>query len=197
MSATDWVGSVTAVVVAVSAGATAVVAIRTLRHADRENRSRTRPMVSAELRRIPSVRGSQMLVIKNHGPSVARQVRVTFDPPLPEVTDPGSTVPYLKRRYENPIPVLTPGMELDNLYFIGQPAPAGGRQNLEPLPEQALVTITYDGPDGTTYSDPYPLDTWLMRNRSSSEASDAPHRLAKDALSALQSIADSLRDIDE
>ena len=116
-------------------------------------------MVSAELRHIPYVRGSQMLVIKNHGPSVARQVHVTFDPPLPEVTDPGRTVPYLKRRYENPIPVLTPGMELDNLYFIGQPAPEGGRQNLEPLPEQSLVTITYDGPDGTTYSDPYPLDT--------------------------------------
>jgi hypothetical protein len=68
-------------------------------------------MVAAELRSPPYTRGTQTLVITNYGPSIARNVRVTFDPEIPDPAPKKaakSVTSYLKRRYARPIPVLTP-----------------------------------------------------------------------------------------
>jgi hypothetical protein len=42
-------------------------------------------MMAAELRDHPYVKATQLLVIKNYGPSIARNVTVTFDPEIPRI----------------------------------------------------------------------------------------------------------------
>ncbi len=130
-------------------------------------------MVTAELRDVPYVAASQAFVVRNYGPTIARNVKVTFDPEIPD-PDPDkvdqSAIPYLKRRYANPIPVFTPGMELDNIWYSGRPAAdGGGWTNALPIPDQVTVDIEYEAPDGTRYMDQFLLDTHIISPDSSRE----------------------------
>src|SRR5665811_1804934 len=123
----DWwttqrVAAVAAVVAAGAAVTAATSGVRTLGQNRRDSKARSRPMVAAELREVQYVKGTQILVVRNYGPSIARNVRVSFDPEIPDPEDPSTSMtPFLKRRYANALPVLTPGVELDNIYFSGQP----------------------------------------------------------------------------
>ena len=78
-------------------------------------------MMTAELR--PAVlTDSADLVVTNRGQSVARDVQVTFDPPLPVLTGDDAknlTTPYLQRRYAEPISTFTPGMIMQSVYQSG------------------------------------------------------------------------------
>lgn len=86
----DWLGeffdwwttqrvSATAAVVATAAGVTAATSgVRTLRQNRRDSKARSRPVVAAELREVPYVKTSEILVVRNYGPSIARNVRVRF-----------------------------------------------------------------------------------------------------------------------
>lgn len=136
----DWwntqrVAAAAAAVGAVAAASAATIGNRTLRQNRRDSRSRSRPMVAAELRDEPYADATQILVIRNYGPSIARNVRVSFDPPIPDPVDPSSSgTPFLKKRYANPIPVLTPGMGLDNVYYSARPGSGDQFENLEPTP---------------------------------------------------------------
>src|SRR4051794_36626263 len=106
----DWwttqrVAAGTAVVAAAAAVTAATSGVRTLRQNRRDSKARSRPMVAAELREIPYVKGTQILVVRNYGPSIARNVRVKFDPEIPDPDDPSTSVtPFLKRRYAKPVP---------------------------------------------------------------------------------------------
>jgi hypothetical protein len=185
---TGRVAAVAAVAAAVAAITGAVSAVRTLRRAREDSRERSRPIVAAELRRIPYSQGSQALVIKNDGPSVARNVRVTFEPPIPVPADPStSATPYLKRRYAGPIPALTPGMELENVYKSAIP------RDSEPTPDQILVRVAYQGPDGHRYEDEFPLDTGLLEAHTYITSSAAPESMAKEALNVLKKIHGTLQ----
>ncbi|MFC0627458.1 hypothetical protein [Kribbella deserti] len=177
------------------AGAAAAVigatsGMRTLRRSRTDSQARSRPMVAAELRQPPYVQGSMMLVIKNYGPSIARNIRVTFDPEIPDPDDPKtSIVPPLKRRYSKPIPVLTPGMELDNLYYVGEPGAGGKFANSEGTPLQITVRFDYEGDDGSEYSDTFPLDCDLLSARTYIESSKSPDSQRKRMVAALETIA--------
>jgi hypothetical protein len=143
-------------------------------------------VVAAELRRIQYVPGALALVIKNYGLGVAKNVRVSFEPPIPDPADPStSATPYLKRRYARAIPVLTPGMELENIYR-SRDQPGGGKS--EPTPEQVLVRVGYEGPDGHPYEDEFPLDTDLLLAHTYIVSSSSPESLAKEAVKALKNI---------
>jgi hypothetical protein len=147
-------------------------------------------MVAAELREIPYVKGTQILVVRNYGPSIARNVRVKFDPEIPDPDDPSTSVtPFLKRRYAKPVPVLTPGMELDNIYFSGRQE-GGSWVNGEPTPEQATVTITYENDAGDEFTDEFPLDTNLIRNRTYAESSASPEAQMKVLAKSVKTLAD-------
>lgn len=151
-------------------------------------------MVAAELRSERYTKGVQVLVIKNYGPTIARNVKVTFDPPIPDPSpeEAGSSVtPYLKRRYEKPIPVLTPGMELDNLWFVAR---GPGMDNSEPTPDRCNVTIEYDDAGCTkTYKDSFVIDVDVIRKRTYTTSSAAPPSQMKEGVKALKSIAESLK----
>lgn len=147
-------------------------------------------MVAAELRDVPYVKGTQILVVRNYGPSIARNVRVLFDPEIPDPADLSTSVtPFLKHRYTDAIPVLTPGMELDNIYFSGEQQ-GGSWVNREPTPEQVTVTITYENDSGVQFSDEFPLDADLIRNRTYAESSGSPEAQLKVLAKSAKTLAD-------
>lgn len=171
-----------------------LVALRTLRQLRIDSRQRSRPMMAAELRKPPYTEGVQVLVVRNYGPSIARNVKVAFDPPIPD-PDPkrsvGGMSPYITRRYAKPICVVTPGMELANIWFVGQPR-GDGRVNSEPTPPQFTVTIAYNGPDGTgDYEESFSLDTDLIRAETYVSSSAAPENRLKKIQESLARIATS------
>jgi len=108
--------------------------------------------------------GSSYLVIKNAGQSVARDVEVSFRPPLPdyETTDdgqPGVVAPFLRRRYGTPIAMIAPGHTLKNVYsYIA----AGIDDNVEPVPDQVTILVRYNDDHGRVYKDSFPLNRKLL-----------------------------------
>lgn len=88
--ATQRVASGSAAVGAGAAVTAATSGVRTLCQNRRESKARNRPMVAAELRAAPYAHRFQSLIIRNYGPSIARNVVVRFDPEIP---DPGESPP--------------------------------------------------------------------------------------------------------
>jgi hypothetical protein len=203
-----WIAASAAIVSAVAAFTSAGAAVwsarngnRTLRRAELDSQARTRPSVVAELRNEPHARATQLLVIKNYGPTVARDIVVTFDPLLPDPPSEiasQSTTPFLKSRYAEPIPVLAPGTELDNIYFSGKNAGGSGWANFEPLPDKVTVTISYLAPDGRRYVDEYRLDVGIIRNKTYvSGGTLHPVTQRKEHLDTLKKIQGSLGKIEK
>jgi hypothetical protein len=191
-----WLAASAACAGAGAAWVAAINASRTLAQTRADSRARTRPMLSAELRADAYAMATQSLVIKNHGPTVARNVVVRFDPEPgdDEVMDGERTVtPYLKRRYANPIASLVPGVELDNLWYVGRPGANGEWVNTEPTPEKVTVSIAFDAPDGVTYEEHFFLDVDVLRKRTSVTSSESPIGLAKSAVKSLKAIDAALR----
>ncbi|MDP9954207.1 MULTISPECIES: hypothetical protein [Streptomyces] len=152
-------------------------------------------MVVAEFRDAYPSRGSLYLAIRNYGPSVARDVQVTFQPelpdPLPEKAH-ESIIPFLKERYAAPITTLTPGTELLNVYYSGVPGSGGKFENWENVPEQVTVTISYTSADKRQqYEDSYALDVELLKNGTSVRSSESLESKTKEISKALQEIAKS------
>ncbi len=164
-------GWVTAGAACVTAGVAVVatfIARSQLKHVRTDSRERSRPMMAAELRRPPHVPGTQLLVVRNYGSSIARQVVVTFDSPIPDPSPEKaarSVSPFVRRRYAETISVITPGMELSNIWFSGVAGTGGRWENFEPTPERFTVTFTYQGPDGYSYEDAIQLDTGLSARK--------------------------------
>jgi hypothetical protein len=146
---------------AVATVAAAVVAIITLLSIKRDSRDRARPVLSAELLPITLSRGTMELVIQNVGSGVAKDVKVSFDPPITE--DIGTFAGYVARRYAGVIPTMGPGRRLTNVY--GHWTGDGGHELDEPVPQQVTVMIQYKDSHGRSYSDSYLLDVMTLRNQ--------------------------------
>lgn len=122
---------------------------------NKDSHDATRPLVVAELRDEPLVMATATLVVSNVGRSVARNVVIMFDPPLPEVNSAQEGLVHpINRRYADPIPTLTPGMRLDNVWrFRGD---ADERQLAVPA-DRVVATATYEDTRGRIYEDRYVL----------------------------------------
>jgi hypothetical protein len=186
------VAGLSAAVGAAAASAAAITGIRTLRRARLDSKNRNRPMVAAELRDDEHADGVMLLVIRNYGPTVARNLRVTFSPPIPQddALPPNTTGSLIRMRYEKPISVLTPGMELDNIWYVA--APGDRNENDEGLADQFSVHFEYEGDDGTTWRDGFDLDVDLLRKRSYVTSSNDPREQIKKAVEHLGLIARSM-----
>jgi len=185
-----WIIATATSVGVVVAVLTAITGLRTLRQLRTDSRERSRPMMAAELRKAPYSPGTQLLVIRNYGPSIARNVKITFIPPIPDPTPERATQsvsPFITRRYATPIPVVTPDMELSNIWFSGR---LQGELwvNFEPTPDQFTVRIAYDGPEGTRYEDRFSLDTDLIRQHTYVSSSTDPENRLKEAVKSLGKI---------
>lgn len=127
---------------ALGAVSTAGVAGWSLLGSRKDSHDRTRPVVVVSLRKGPTMlHGNTYLVIENAGRSVARNIRVTFDPALPDYEhtvdgQPGVVSPILRRRYRNPVSMIAPGHRLSNIYSYLR---AGQQGNVEPVPDQLTV----------------------------------------------------------
>lgn len=80
-------------------------------------------------------------------------------------------------------------MVLENIYLT-RDRPGG--ENLEPTPEQVVVRIAYEGPDGHRYEDEFPLDTELLKTHTHITSSGSPDSLAKEAVKSLKKIEQAL-----
>lgn len=151
--------------------AAAVVAIFTLVALRRNSEDRTRPMMSAELRAVPMVEATTELVISNVGQTLAKNVKVTFDPPLPVMTGreaEGKLTPFLQRRYEKPVPTITPGMKLYNIYSSGAPD--------EPLPDIFTITFSYENQHGRRFQDYFVVSLGLLKMQTTSHPANTDER---------------------
>ncbi|MBA2724731.1 MAG: hypothetical protein H0U53_01970 [Actinobacteria bacterium] len=191
---------------AAAAGGTAALAaviaatsgIKTLRQNRRDSQARSRPMVAAELRDHPYAKATQILVIKNYGPSIARNLSVSFDPDIPDPADPStSATPYLKNRYLKLIPVLTPGMELDNIYYSGRRGKGNRWVNAEPTPSQVTVNLRYENDEGDKFHDAFPLDVNLIRNRTYVTSSNDPQAFREEVAAALKGLHKVVKSLEE
>lgn len=168
--------------------AAAVVAIWTLIALKQDSADRTRPMIVAELKHAVLTQDAELLV-RNVGQSVARNVKVDFDPPLPDPADGdaearvGVLTPFLQRRYSRVIPTFPPGMVMDNYYQDAQ-------DNDEPTPDDFIVTITYFDSHGRRYTDSYDLTISTLRDQTRSYPSNTDEKgIQRRWVKALEAIA--------
>lgn len=182
---------------AVAAVVTGIVAIWTLIALRHDSADRTRPMISAEMRPVLLVESPprRALVLRNGGATPARNAKVTFDPPLPDLDfEPGGKgqwTYFLRRRYSALIATWPPGMELSNLYFLGTTGPDGKNWvNEEPLPTEFTVVVAYEDARGRSYSDRYVLDDEVWSDESTSRPSGGTaDELRKREIRAVETIA--------
>lgn len=185
-------GVVTALFTAVMSIAvvvTAVYAQRTLRAAREDSRARSRPALAAFFDRELLSHGTVLLVIKNFGQSSAADVHVTFDPPAPAAQTieelPNSDLfKWLYQRFAAAVPVWPPGWATSNVVRAGQ-------DHLDPF----IVVLNYNGPDGTPYSERFPLHPGhvLRETTSTPSKTDDPITLAQQGVAALQALVRGLR----
>ncbi|NGO45993.1 COG1361 family protein [Streptomyces ureilyticus] len=194
-----WISSGAAVGGAGAAWFASINGVRTLRQTRADSVNRSRPMVAAEFRDAYPAHATLYLVVRNYGPSVAKNVRVTF---TPEIPDPNpekaerSVIPYLKERYGRVIPTLTPETELKNVYFSGRAGEDDVFVNWEDVPDQLRVTITYESTDRKqSYEDTYDLDVALMQGETRVTSSRSIEKQVQEIRKALQGIQSAARSI--
>lgn len=196
MSESDWValatiaGVVTAagtVAMAIAVIVTALYAKGTLEATREDSRARTRPVIVAELQRELLSHGTILLVIRNLGASVAKDVSVTFDPPAPDDVD---SLPisdnwgWIYKRFGQPITTWSPGWTTSNVVRAG-----------DDTLNDFVVTVNYAGPDDTKYEDVYHLHPSHTLNETTSNPSKVsdPIKLEQQKVSALQALVRTLR----
>jgi hypothetical protein len=186
-----WSG-VGAIATVIAAG----IAVLTLLAIRRDSRDRSRPVMVADIRPVALSKRTCELVVENVGQSVAKSVRVTFDPPLPDLNGAeaaGKVTPYLRRRYENAIPTMPPGRKLFNIYGVQAPGPDGVLVNNEPTPEDVTVTFEYEDTHGRPYKDSYKLSLRTLSNQTESFPSNADDDgMRRREVTALEAIARTL-----
>lgn len=180
-----WAG-VTAVAAVVTGG----VAIATLAALRRDSTDRTRPVVSAELLPVVLSHGTSELVIQNVGQSVAKNVNVTFDPPLSR--DMGQMTAFLVNRYEKKIPTMGPKRRLSNVYSHWRGD--GSHETAEPVPYAFTVKIAYQDSRGRNYEDSYDLTLDALRNETTSSPSNTDEAgMRRRLVNAVEEIARGVR----
>ncbi|MFH8792227.1 hypothetical protein [Streptomyces sp. NPDC017941] len=156
-------------------------------------------MVAAEFRADEDSRSTLYLIIRNYGPSLAHNVRVSFNPEIPDPPADkahDSIIPYLKSRYREPITALTPGTELRNVYFAGVAGPGKEFVNYENVPDRVLVTITYESDDSReTYTDSYDLNIGLLQSETYVTSSTSMKNQVTEIRKALQGADGKLGEI--
>jgi hypothetical protein len=180
----------------VATASAAVVAILSLLALRRDSADRSRPQMSADLRPVALSRGTSELVIENVGQSVAKNVQVTFEPPLPDLKGPeaaNKVTPFLRRRYEHAIPTIPPGRQLYNVYSVGVPGSGNNLVNDEPTPQDVTVTISYENARGKRFVDSYELSLRPLQNETESSPSNTDEKgMQRRHIKALETIARAL-----
>jgi hypothetical protein len=150
--------------------------------------AQTRPYVIAYLRHQPVGHTLIEFVIANAGKTVARDITVTFVPPLSPTSGPG--VSFKDAHwvvFESGLPMLAPGQELTCLWAHSITIFNTGAD----IPKRHEVKVSYRGdyPKGSSYNDEeYVLDVGAFYGRLS-----VAEKGAEEIAQALEDIGDSLK----
>jgi hypothetical protein len=178
----SWLNANGGTITTIATVITALVAIGALLAAAHDSRERSRPYLAAEL--FPSQKSTASIVFRVHnfGTTVARDVRVTFDPAI-EATAEDDPARHIRLRYEQPIPHLSPGQALNNTWQT-----FAARGKVTTAPDDCIVTITYKGSGRRLHTDVYTLRLDAISHETEATSSDSElgsiRRIAK-ALEAL------------
>jgi len=169
---------------------TGLVAIWALMAAKNDSRERSRPVIVAEYRVPPYAYFALEFVVRNAGPSVARDIEVTFDPdlgtPLPEQ----KIRQYMIDRYSAPLPFLGPGQELSNMVHVDQ-----RDQTSTDVPFEVTVKVRYRRSRWRWYEEEYLLKTAVYTSHTYQTSSDSPDGYLKAMRDALKKVAAQLEAI--
>jgi hypothetical protein len=167
-----------------------------IRSAKRDSIDRTRPVIVVELQRHHEAPMTLMLLVRNAGPSLARSVSITFDPPLAtEVTPTSRYAAYASRMFAAPIATLAPGQSITNPWFAAHD---------KGVPELCTVTARYTDAHERPYVDKYIVDMSPYQASLFIAAEDSVRgrlttlaQQAKKQTAALEEIAASRREPEE
>ncbi|MFL0712282.1 MAG: hypothetical protein ACJLS2_06210 [Microcella pacifica] len=199
----DWVWSVLAniwsfltseagALAALAAIVTAVIAVIALRSTSADSRERSRPVVYAWFRQAEHNDRAFDFVVRNYGPSAARDVTLKFEPDLTTEQKADRLVEIIAERWERTLPVLPPGAEIKNLWWTTRPGHSGGEKGAHnglATPDQVTVTITYRGVGRKRYAEVIPLDGRWMKLDSSSVSSDSNRGRLTQIAKAMNTVA--------
>jgi len=180
---------------AIAAVVTGVIAIVTIIRTGSDSRRRSQPTIIAEVRPAKDSDTVIDFVIRNSGPTVARDLHVTFEPKIviPEDRKHESlATPALIRRYSRAIPTVAPGQELSNTYWIGVNGGGNKRVNGEPTPERVTVSVKYHGVGRRWLKESFVIDLDIITLTTWSESSDSMKNRMKSIAASLQNIAKSM-----
>lgn len=175
----SWLNANGGAVSTIATVITALVAIGALYAAARDSRERSRPYLAAELVPARNSGSSVAFRIVNYGTTSARDISVTFDPPITATAD-DNPASNIRLRYERPVAHLSPGQSLGNVW---QTFAANGKTST--VPDECAVTLTYRGAHRRTFVDTYQLSLHTVSLESESTASNSQ-------LGAVRRIATSL-----
>ncbi|WP_327038278.1 hypothetical protein [Micromonospora maris] len=171
------VGALTAIVAALFAGSQAVAATEQSRYAQQQptlaeqvRKDQAQPYVFADLRPDEQHPVKVMLVIQNTGATVAKNVRVRFDPPLSSVAMPEFSE-EMEEVLNGQIATLPPGRAVKWLFDIGFQL-----LNSAEAPRRYTVTVNADGPFGPVEELSYVIN--LNEVRRSDSATPAVKKIA-------------------
>ena len=191
----DAVGAGMAIVTAIVAIITAILAIAALRSAARDSRERSRPLVYARFRESENSDSSYELVVVNSGQTAARDLLVTFSPPIDETALNDKLVKMIAERYESPIGVLPPGGELTNVWWSGSNQGGNELQNHIATPDDVTVDVSYKGNRIRRYRDTFKLESKTMKLKTYSVSSTSMPGMTKSIRDHLKSLATEMKGI--
>jgi len=181
--AVDWTA-----VGGISTAATGLVAIWALKASRDDSRERTRPVVIAEYR-LPAYAWKRVdFVVRNVGGSVARDITVTFNPPLDPPTPNQDMRQFVIDRYAVPITTLGPGQELSNVVWVNYPHDP----EKDDMPADVVVKIRYRRSRRRWYEDEFRLQTGVFLSHTESRSSEAPEGRLKEIRDVLKAIGKTL-----
>ena len=106
------------------------------------------------------------LVVRNTGPTPARNVQVTFNQQLPD-TEWASHAWIIRHRYAKPIGSIGPGQVFRNSWWLNDYGVKDAEKRLETnvhgLPAEITVTVEYSGIGKKRLTDIYALDGWHLQ----------------------------------
>ncbi|APT91012.1 hypothetical protein CSPHI_08130 [Corynebacterium sphenisci DSM 44792] len=160
----DWVTAIAAVATAVITLGAALVALGQLRAAREEQRQVNRPMMIAEYE-FPAGGGApQGISVQNIGRTIAHDVRISFEPPLPG-PPPGPTAGQgpgaltASALARTTFGTWAPGQRLRVPLRPPHPADAGAAAPHEGAPGRRRIRIRYRGHDGRGHEETLELDS--------------------------------------
>lgn len=183
---TDFISAFAAII-------TAVIAVIALASTARDSRERSRPLVMALFRMAEHSDTAFELIIRNYGTSAARDLHVSFDPPLSEKDRADDLTDTVAKRYDATIALLPPGSELTNTWWRGKNTGANELVNGLNTPEEVSVTVSYKGNRIRRYQDTFPLHADLIKLTTYSVSSTSTPGRMKTIAEALKAVAAELK----